>query len=111
VSWLSTPPFNTLPPFATTADESIEFGISYDKLELGTYEEATLENKVGSIDAARSFSIKRSSPVSVRVKDIDRLTFRGRSSSTCWPTASRSPSAPSSSRSHRAIATPAGCTH
>jgi hypothetical protein len=76
VGWLSAP-FNALPPFATTADESIEFGISYDKLEVGTYEEATLENKAGSIDAARSFSIKSSSPVSVRVKGIDRLSIPG----------------------------------
>ena len=44
---------------------------------LGTDEEVTLENTVGSIAAARSFSIKRSSPVSVRVKDIDRLGIPG----------------------------------
>jgi tyrosinase len=75
--WLS-PPLNALPPFtATTADQTIAFGISYDKLELGTAEEVALENTVGSIDAARSFSIKRSSPVSVRVKDIDRLNIPG----------------------------------
>ena len=36
-----------------------------------------MENKVGSIDAARSFSIKSSSPVSVAVKDIDRLSIPG----------------------------------
>ncbi|HEX2084940.1 MAG TPA: hypothetical protein VHF89_04605 [Solirubrobacteraceae bacterium] len=36
-----------------------------------------LENKVGSVEAARSFSIKWSSPVSVRVKGIDRLAIPG----------------------------------
>ncbi len=39
--------------------------------------EAALENKAGSVAAARAFSIKRSSPVSVRVKDIDRLNIPG----------------------------------
>ncbi|HET9975731.1 MAG TPA: hypothetical protein VFQ68_46430 [Streptosporangiaceae bacterium] len=38
---------------------------------------AVLENKVGSVAAAHAFSIKRSSPVSVRVKDIDRLNIPG----------------------------------
>ena len=36
-----------------------------------------MENTVGSLDAARTFSIKRSSPVSVRVKGIDRLNIPG----------------------------------
>lgn len=75
-SWLSTP-FNALPPFPTTADESIAFGISYDKLELASTEKVALENKVGSVEASRSFSIKGSSPVSVRVKNIDRLSIPG----------------------------------
>jgi tyrosinase len=74
--WLAAP-FNVLPPFETSADKTIEFGMSYDRLELGSYEEATLENKVGSLDAARTFTIKGSSPVSVRVKDIDRLSIPG----------------------------------
>jgi tyrosinase len=75
-SWLSAP-FNALPPFPTTADETIAFGISYDEHEAVSSEEAALENKVGSIGAARSFSIKRSTPVSVRVKGIDRLGIPG----------------------------------
>jgi hypothetical protein len=73
--WLA-PPFNAIPPFEQTADQSIDYGISYDKLELGDGG-AMLENTVGSVDATRSFSIKRSSPVSVRVKDIDRLAIPG----------------------------------
>ncbi|MDQ6775744.1 MAG: tyrosinase family protein [Actinomycetota bacterium] len=73
--WLSAP-FNALPPSTTTADESIAFGISYDDGVAGA-EKVALENKAGSIEAARTFSIKRSSPVSVRVKDIDRLSIPG----------------------------------
>jgi hypothetical protein len=75
-SWLL-PPFNALAPFPTTADESIAFGISYDKLEPPGGEGVGLENKLGSVEAARTFSIKRSTPVSVRVKDIDRLSIPG----------------------------------
>jgi tyrosinase len=76
-TWLSAP-FNALPPFSETADESITFEISYDKLDVvAAEEEVALENKVGSLEAARSFSIKRSSPVSVRVKGIDRLAVPG----------------------------------
>jgi tyrosinase len=74
-TWLSAP-FNALPPFEETADQTIAFGISYDTLDLGA-EGVTLENTVGSVEAARSFSIKSSSPVSVRVKDIDRLAIPG----------------------------------
>lgn len=75
-SWLSTP-FNGLPPFATTADQTIAFGVSYDEADLVSPEELPMENTAGSVDAARSFSIKRSAPVSVRVKDINRLNIPG----------------------------------
>jgi tyrosinase len=74
--WLSAP-FNALPPFTTTADETIAFGISYDEAVASSGEEVKLGNKAGSIEAARSFSIERSAPVSVRVKDIDRLNIPG----------------------------------
>lgn len=76
-SWLTMPPFNGLPPYATTADQTIAYGIGYDKLATVAEEPAALENKLGSVEAARSFSIKRSSPVSVRVKDIARLNIPG----------------------------------
>ena len=36
-----------------------------------------MENKVGSVDAAHSFTIERSAPVSVRVKGIERLSIPG----------------------------------
>lgn len=70
--------FNGLKGFSpATSAETIEFGIAYDELASVSVEEAPLENMVGSIEAARSFSIKRSTPVSVRVKNIDRLNIPG----------------------------------
>jgi hypothetical protein len=82
-AWLS-PPINGLAPFsppaltpAITTDETIDLGISYDDQEPESAEELALENTTGSIEAARSFSIKSSSPVSVRVKNIDRLNIPG----------------------------------
>jgi tyrosinase len=74
--WLSAP-FNALPPFPITADASIESTISYDQLDLGADGGAELENTVGSVEASRTFSINRSSPVSIRVKGIDRLNIPG----------------------------------
>lgn len=81
--WLS-PPFNALPPFsppeftpATTTGQTIEFGITYDALETVSEEVRALENTAGSLAATRSFSIKRATPVSVRVKGIDRLAIPG----------------------------------
>ncbi|HEX8646612.1 MAG TPA: tyrosinase family protein [Thermoleophilaceae bacterium] len=76
-SWLSAP-FNGLPPFEITADETIGgFGVSYEQEDAVSAGPPELENKAGSIEAARTFSIKRSSPVSVRVKDIARLDIPG----------------------------------
>jgi hypothetical protein len=74
-SWLS-PPVNGLPPLTGTADQSITLDVSYDKLPVRP-DAAQLENKMGSIDAAHAFMIKRSSPVSVRVKGINRLNIPG----------------------------------
>jgi hypothetical protein len=83
-TWLDTPPFNVLSPYATTAEETIAYGIGYDELATPAAaagalegEEVALENKVGSVEAGREFRIKRSSPVSVRVKDINRLNIPG----------------------------------
>lgn len=71
--WLS-PPFNAMPPFKTTSDETIAFGVSYDE---AAGEEAAMVNKLGSIEAARRFAIDGAAPVSVRVKGIDRLGIPG----------------------------------
>jgi tyrosinase len=76
-SWLSTKPFNELPPYSATADETIAYGVAYDKLASVVAAPGPLENKLGSVEAGRSFSVKRSSPVSVRVKGIDRLNIPG----------------------------------
>ena len=73
--WLS-PGLNALPPFTTTSDDTIAFGIAYDELAVRS-QEVALENKTGSVSAAHRFSIKRTDPVSVRVKDIDRLGIPG----------------------------------
>jgi len=78
-SWLSDPVADPVsgaqPPFTTTkAGETISYGgVSYDDEGM----EGVLENKVGSVEAARTFSIERSAPVSVRVKGIDRLSIPG----------------------------------
>ena len=80
--WLS-PPFSTLPAtpaWSVTADQTIEqTDISYDSLDTGAVAAGApqFENRVGSIDAERSFTIRSAAPVSVRVKDIDRLNIPG----------------------------------
>jgi tyrosinase len=75
-SWLSAP-FNALPPFPTTADQTIDFaGITYEEPAMIASVTA-FENKLGSIDASRAFVIPRSTEVSVLVKNIDRLNIPG----------------------------------
>lgn len=69
------PTLNVMAPWTTpTSDQTIAFGIGYDE---PAEEALTLENKVGSIDALRSFAIKSSTPVSVRVKNINRINVPG----------------------------------
>jgi tyrosinase len=78
-SWLS-PPFNALRGLTATSDQTIGgCGASYDNLAEDTTKEPVpaLENKLGSVDAARTFAINSSDPVSVRVKDIARLNIPG----------------------------------
>jgi hypothetical protein len=80
--WLSAP-FSALPPsppLTATADQTIaQTDIGYDTLDVAGAAGPALkfENKVGSLDAVRSFSIRSSAPVSVRVKDINRLNIPG----------------------------------
>ncbi|MEE1742759.1 tyrosinase family protein [Streptomyces sp. BE147] len=75
--WLTTPPLNELIGFSVTADQTIETDVSYDQLELVSPVEGALENLSGSIEAVRSFAFRSASPVSVRVKGIDRLNIPG----------------------------------
>jgi hypothetical protein len=72
--WLS-PPVNALPPLDGTSDESIAYGIAYEEAQAVPAD--GLENKAGSVDADRRFTVARSSPVSVRVKGINRLAIPG----------------------------------
>lgn len=78
-AWLS-PPLNSLRGLTITSDQTIDgMGVSYDDYATDTTAEAApvLENKVGSVEAGRTFSIKAEDPVSVRVKDIARLNIPG----------------------------------
>jgi len=78
--WLSDPVIYALSPWTMTADATIEdyAGIGYDQLMgVPAVMAAAFENKVGSLDASRSFTIRRSTPVSVQVKNIDRLNIPG----------------------------------
>jgi len=76
LTWLDGPaPLNSLQPFNQTTAESLDMEISYEDEAVAT--PVSFENALGSMEAARSFSIRRSTPVSVRVKDIARLRIPG----------------------------------
>ncbi len=69
--WLDLP----LDPWrATSADVVAEPDIAYDQLATGV---EALQDKRGSVEAIRSFTIAPSSRVSVRVKDINRMNIPG----------------------------------
>jgi tyrosinase len=76
--WLSDATIYALTPWTMTSDSTIDHyaGIGYDQLMTGPAV-ASLENKFGSMAANRTFTIRRSAPVSVLVKDIDRLSIPG----------------------------------
>jgi tyrosinase len=70
--WLMLP----LQPYPTnSAGQVFDPEVTYDKLDVPT--EERLSAKAGHIDAARNFTIPASAPVSVRVKDINRLNIPG----------------------------------
>lgn len=78
-SWLKLP-FNTMfmAPFKdVTTGDTITMDIAYTAPVSGATGVTALENKAGSVPAAAAFSVKRSSPVSVRVKGIARLNIPG----------------------------------
>ncbi|MEA3054044.1 MAG: tyrosinase [Sphingomonadales bacterium] len=71
--WLTFPP---LAPWSATAADTIpDSGADYDKL--ATEATPMLENKMGSIEASRAFTVDASTPASVMVKGIDRLSIPG----------------------------------
>jgi hypothetical protein len=76
-SWLTFPP---LDPWADTPDQTVEqTSIDYEQLSTAASIAgvSTMEHRVGSIDAAQSFSMRASGQVSVRIKDINRLAIPG----------------------------------
>jgi len=78
VTWLDGPaPLNSLEPFSTTSAQSLDLGVAYAEEPAPMKEELVFENMVGSLETGRSFRIRRSAPVSVRVKGIARLNIPG----------------------------------
>jgi tyrosinase len=79
IDWLSDPVIYALSPWTMTSDTTIDNygGIGYDQLMGPTAMAAAFENKVGSLAASQSFTIRRSTPISVQVKNIDRLNIPG----------------------------------
>jgi tyrosinase len=69
------PPITGAP--ITSADTIGGYDVSYEAVPAARIDGMELENKVGSLDARRAFTIKSSDPVSVRVKDIDRMNIPG----------------------------------
>ena len=79
--WLKTTPFNTLPPFSETADQTIDLGAAPDGAD---YQHPAGEKPFifgaeafGSLAAAALTGIHSSGRASVRVKGIDRLNIPG----------------------------------
>jgi hypothetical protein len=65
-----------LDPYADTTEQVVAYGdVTYEELDPGV--PVMLANKVGHVDAASRFVIEPSSPVSIRVKDIDRMNISG----------------------------------
>lgn len=65
-----------LDPYADTTSEVIPYPeVAYEQLSGG--EKPVLKSKFGHIDAAQAFTIPKAPPVSIRVKDIDRMAIPG----------------------------------
>ena len=81
IDWLSgDPAIYALSPWTMDSDVTIENygGIGYDQLMgVPTAMAAASENKVGSLAASQTFTIRRATPISVQVKNIDRLNIPG----------------------------------
>jgi hypothetical protein len=67
-------PLNVIQPFTITTDQTIAFGIDYEE---STMADRPLENQVRSLAASKSFTIKSSSEVAVRVENLERLKVPG----------------------------------
>jgi tyrosinase len=77
-AWLDIPALGALPPFAGHAADTINFPeVDYAPPLTGAAVAMTFENKSGNVAAAKSFRIDSASPLSVRVKDINRAGIPG----------------------------------
>jgi hypothetical protein len=65
-----------LDPYADTTEQVVAYGeVTYEALDPGR--PVMRANKAGHVDAASTFRIEPTSPVSIRVKDIDRMNISG----------------------------------
>lgn len=65
-----------LDPYADTTEQVVAYGeVTYEALDPGR--PVMRANKAGHVDAASTFRIEPASPVSIRVKDIDRMNISG----------------------------------
>ena len=82
-NWLDDPVLNRLPPFDKTTAEAIsltDMGIDYEHPPIETPAVETpvaMGIRMGSVFAARRFSVDDESRVSVRIKDVHRLEIPG----------------------------------
>jgi tyrosinase len=77
-AWLTVPALGALPPFDGVAADTISMPeIDYAPPRKQGAMAMTFENKTGNVDAAKGFRIDSSSPLSVRVKDINRAGIPG----------------------------------
>jgi tyrosinase len=77
--WLRTPPFNSLPPFSETADQTIDLtarSVDYEHPEAEPIPDS-LSQAFGSVPVGALRSLHSAHKVDVRVKGIDRLNIPG----------------------------------
>jgi tyrosinase len=76
-AWLDVPALGALPPFDGTAADAVVFpDVDYAPPLTGV-PPMKFENKMGNIAAAKHFRIESASPLSIRVKDINRAGIPG----------------------------------
>jgi tyrosinase len=76
-AWLDVPALGVLPPFDGHAADTINFPEVDYVAPPGGLALVAFENKTGNVLAARSFRVDSGTPLSVRVKDINRAGIPG----------------------------------
>jgi len=76
-AWLDVPALGALPPFDGAAADTIDPGEIDYAAPANEVGELAFENATGNVAAARRFRIQRASPLSIRVKDINRAQIPG----------------------------------